>query len=238
MVIAVTARYAIYYAPDPAGGFWQRAAMWLGRDAASGASVAQPHFAELDAPTLHHLTADPRHYGFHATLKAPFALADNISPAALVAALHDVAAALSPFDTPLAPQALGRFVAFRPLACCPRLQQLHETALLAFEGFRAPMSDDDIARRRTSGLSAGQDGLLLRWGYPYVLSHFRFHMTLTSGIGDAALRARLLDLASGFFRNDIGPHRFDSISLFRQPARDAPFALIARAPFGTPANAG
>lgn len=225
-------RYAIYYAPDPASGFWHRAATWLGRDAATGAAVPQQAFDSLDAPAFHELTADPRHYGFHATLKAPFALAAGASETALTAALHDLAATLQPFETALAPQALGRFLAFRPLAPCPCLQQLHEAAVTVFDSLRAPLSDADIARRRAAALSPEQDALLLQWGYPYVFHHFRFHMTLTNGIADAALRDRLLDIATRYFEADTGPHRFDSISLFRQTARNAPFTLIARSRFG------
>ena len=83
----MTQRFAIYYAPDPASALWQRASTWLGRDAAGGADLAQPEVAGLTAEDFARHTADPRHYGFHATLKAPFALADGANEAALLAAL-------------------------------------------------------------------------------------------------------------------------------------------------------
>jgi putative phosphonate metabolism protein len=227
----MTARYAIYYAPDPTSGLWRRASAWLGRDAASGAECVQPEVAGLTAEDFAHHTADPRHYGFHATLKAPFALAVGMDEVALLDALGVFAATRAPFETALSPQALGRFLAFRPLAPCPHIQSLHDDAVRAFEPFRTPLSEQDLSRRRASGLTPEQDALLTTWGYPYVFNHFRFHMTLTGSIADDALRQSLLDAATAHFAQDIGPHRFASVSLFRQVDRKAAFSRIAQAPF-------
>jgi 2'-5' RNA ligase len=193
--------------------------------------VAQPDVADIAASDFAQLTADPRHYGFHATLKAPFALADGVNEAGLIAALADFAAQRRPFDTVLSPQALGRFLAFRPLVPCPHIQSLHEDAVRAFEPFRAPLAQRDLERRRASGLTPEQDALMVLWGYPYVFEYFRFHMTLTNAIADDALRQSLLEAATGHFAADIGLHRFASLSLFRQSDRDRPFDLIARAAF-------
>jgi hypothetical protein len=63
------ARYAIYWAPDPADPLHAAGATWLGRDPETGAACPQPDFSGLAA-----LTADPRRYGFHATLKPPLRL--------------------------------------------------------------------------------------------------------------------------------------------------------------------
>jgi hypothetical protein len=41
------------------------------------------------------------------------------------------------------------------------------------------LSEAQLARRREGGLTPAQDALLLRWGYPYVMEEFRFHITLT-----------------------------------------------------------
>jgi len=227
----MTARYALYYAPAPASDFWHRASLWLGRDAVSGADMPQPTLSGISAKDFATITADARHYGFHATLKAPFALAEDRNESALIAAMEDFATTRAPFETALSPQILGRFLALRPLAPCPAIQSLHEDSLRAFEPFRAPLAERDIARRRASGLTPEQDALLLQWGYPYVLSHFRFHMTLTGSIADDALRAHLLAAATRHFAPDTGPHHFASISLFRQSDRTAPFDMIAQASF-------
>ena len=227
----MSARYAIYYAPDAASPFWHRASAWLGRDAASGVELIQPDLAGLTPPDFARHTADPRHYGFHATLKAPFSLAEGSSEAVLTQALADFAAARAPFETDLSPQALGSFLAMRPLAPCPHIQSLHEDAIRAFEPFRAPLSDKDMTRRRASDLTEELDELLSLWGYPYVFGHFRFHMTLTGSIADEDLRQALLRAAGDYFALDTGPHRFASVSLFRQVDRDSPFTIVCSCPF-------
>ena len=51
-----------------------------------------------------------------------------------------------------------------------------------FDPFRAPASDAELARRRASGLSPNQEAMLTRWGYPYVMQDFRFHVTLTGRV--------------------------------------------------------
>lgn len=227
----MSARYAIYYAPAPEDPFWTRASAWLGRDAARGVDLPQPAVAGVAAADFAALTADPRHYGFHATLKAPFALAGGCTVADLLRAAEAFAAARAPFETALSPQALGRFLALRPLAPCPHIQRLHEDAVRAFEPLRAALSEADLARRRAAALSAEQDALLLRWGYPYVFEHFRFHMTLTGSLPDDGARETVLRAAKRYFAADTGPHRFASISVFRQSERGVPFTVIAQSPF-------
>jgi putative phosphonate metabolism protein len=227
----MAARYAIYYAPDSESALWQRASLWLGRDAASGASCAQPQIEALDAAEFATLTADPRHYGFHATLKAPFVLADGYSESDLVAAAAAFADSHSGFEAMIAPQALGVFLAFRLSVTSPHMQALHEDAVRHFDHFRAPPSEAELAKRRRSPLSAEQEAHLAQWGYPYVFDHFRFHMTLTGRIMDDALRQNILNAATDYFAADIGVHRFDAIALFHQPDRQSPFTILGRFPF-------
>lgn len=227
----MTARYAIYYAPARRSGLSTRAAAWLGRDAWTGAGVARPALPGLDGLDLDALTADPRIYGFHATLKAPFELAEDQTETALLDAAAEVASRLEAFSAPIAPAALGRFIAFRPTGDTSGVDRLHDACLSGFEPFRAPLSESDLARRRKARLTEEQDARLLRWGYPYVLNDFRFHMTLTGGVADEALRERLLAALQRYFARDIGPHLFDSISVFRQPARDQPFIAVERFAF-------
>lgn len=226
----MTARYAIYYAP-PADRLSACAAAWLGRDAWSGAPLDRPAVAGLDGLDLDAVTADPRFYGFHATLKAPFALAQGRTEAELLTAAWDLARSRSAFDGALAPAVLGRFIALRLTRGAEQMQALHEACLRAFEPFRAPPADGEVARRRRSGLTPAQDALLMDWGYPYVLDEFRFHMTLTGSVADAAERARLLSALEAHFAAEMGDHSFDGICVFRQPARDEPFTILARFAF-------
>lgn len=224
----MTARYAIYYAPARRSGLSTRAAAWLGRDAWSGALVNRPSLPGLDGLDLDALTADPRSYGFHATLKAPFELAEGQTEEGLLAAAGALAARLAPFSLPIAPAKLGRFIAFRLTGDTAGMDRLHDTCLSAFEPFRAQLSDHDLARRRKAKLTAEQDARLLRWGYPYVLNDFRFHMTLTGSVADDAVRERLLDALQQHFAADVGRHLFDAICVFRQPDRGQPFVVAER----------
>jgi hypothetical protein len=63
------ARVAIYYAPLPDDPLTSLSSSWLGRDPRSGEPVRHP---DLDG--IAEVTAEPRMYGFHATLKPPMRL--------------------------------------------------------------------------------------------------------------------------------------------------------------------
>lgn len=227
----MTARYAIYYAPPEGSALWRKASAWLGRDAATGKDVARPPVPGLDGLDVGELTADPRHYGFHATLKAPFELAEGKTESELLAAAADVAAGLTPFEAAIAPAALGRFLAFRLQDGEAEMTALHAACVRDFEAFRAPLSDADMTRRRKANLTPEQDERLVSWGYPYIFEDFRFHMTLTGAIRDEQIRERVLTTLQAHFAAESGPHRFDGVAVFRQTDRQAPFDVLQRFPF-------
>ncbi|TMV36066.1 DUF1045 domain-containing protein, partial [Thioclava sp. BHET1] len=87
-------RYAVYYAP-PAGPLADFGAGWLGWDPVAGLPRAHPAVAGLPCPVAE-LTATPRKYGFHGTLKPPFRLAPGTEAGGLIAALDALAADLAP----------------------------------------------------------------------------------------------------------------------------------------------
>jgi len=227
----MTARYAIYYAPDAGSTLWAKASAWLGRDASAGRPAVRPTLPALDGLDAQALTADPRHYGFHATLKAPFELAAGRDEAELLVAARAFAQHMTPFEATIGPAALGRFLAFRLQDGEAEMQALHAACVRDFEPFRAPLSDADIARRRRAPLTPEQDERLLAWGYPYVFDDFRFHMTLTGAIADDAVRARVLEALRSHFAAETGPHRFDAIAVFRQADRHAAFEILERVAF-------
>jgi putative phosphonate metabolism protein len=228
----MSARYAVYYAPAADDPLARRAAAWLGRDAFSGEARERPALAGLEGLDLEALTASPRAYGFHATLKAPFELAPDRSEAELVAFGEAFAAGQEPFTAPLAVASLGRFHALRLAEDSPGMHALHAACVRDFDPFRAPLSDFDLSRRRKAPLSAEQDERLVAWGYPYVFDDFRFHMTLTDAVRDPDTAERLQRALRGHFADLEGPHRFDSVALFKQDDRDAPFHVLARFGFG------
>lgn len=178
-------RFAIYWMPEPGSDLKNLGAAWLGWDADTGHGVAHPDVPGLPAPTGGLLGAAPR-YGFHATLKPPYRLAAGATPGALAAAADDLAAALAPFDIPaLAVRPIGPFLALQPAAPCPALSDLAARAVAALDGFRAPPGAAELARRRAVGLTGEEEANLARWGYPYVMEAFRFHLTLTGPLADA-----------------------------------------------------
>lgn len=223
-------RYAIYFVPPVRDPLWQVGNHWLGRDPQTGEIFEQ---AAEDAA----VTADPRRYGFHATLKPPFALATGADPVEFESALAEFAKAQRQFEVPgLRVARLDRFVALVPQVSAARLNVLADACVRTFEPFRAPLSDADIARRRSSELSPRQVEYLANWGYPYVFEEFRFHMTLTGPLDPASSSSyehRLTEL----FAPVLSPRlTVRELALFIEPAAGHPFRLKRRFPLGSPAK--
>ena len=175
-------RYAVYYTPPP-GPLSAFGAGWLGWDIAAGTPV--PH-VPADYADLPRLTDTPRRYGFHATVKPPFALADGTDAATLTEAVAALAATLPPARADgLRLSRIGRFLALVPAGDSAGIDALAAAFVTGLDPFRAPQSEADLARRRAAGLSPAQEAHLIRWGYPYVLDEFRFHMTLSGPLSDA-----------------------------------------------------
>ena len=108
-------RYAIYYAPPVDSPWWLAGSHWLGRCAATGNVLGQPRVPGFSPEAFAAVTAAPRRYGWHATLKAPFALAEGAYLKQLFAVLDDLAGALSAFDMPtLRVKRLDDFLALVP----------------------------------------------------------------------------------------------------------------------------
>ena len=171
-------RYAVYYAPPP-GDFASRAAGWLGWDAEAGRAVDGPEPAGLP-DGLGDITADPRTYGFHGTIRAPFRPADGLDHGAVAAAVADLAARLAPVVCDgLVLENLNGFLALTPEGCEAALLELGAAVVEGTDHLRAPLTEAEIARRRPAQLSHRQRELLARWGYPYVMEEFRFQLTLT-----------------------------------------------------------
>jgi putative phosphonate metabolism protein len=227
----MTARYAIYYAPPADTPLWNKASAWLGRDAYTGQDLERPFLPGLEGLDLDALIADPRGYGFHATLKAPFELANGASEDRLLATAERFVVRQKPFEAAVAPAALGRFLAFQLQARTPEMELLHAACVSDFDGLRAPLSDHDLARRRKAPLTPEQDARLVAWGYPYVFEDFRFHMTLTGSIRDEAVRAQVLAALQDHFVAETGIHRFDGIAVFKQADRSGPFDILQRFDF-------
>jgi putative phosphonate metabolism protein len=171
-------RYAIYYTA-PKGAFADFGAAWLGWDLVSGTEVPHPEIAGLDAP-ISELTKTPRKYGFHATLKPPFRLAESQSFSQLKSETARICSNISAVTLDrLQVSRIGRFLALTPVGDESALNQLAASVVREFDPFRAPASEAELARRRAANLSPTQEQNLTKWGYPNVMEEFHFHMTLT-----------------------------------------------------------
>lgn len=170
-------RYSIYYAP-PEGAFADAAAQWLGWDLANGRAL--PAAGVLGGQDI---TQAPRKYGFHATVKPPFRLADGVELAQLRAAMQGLATSLPKVTLPaLEFVVLEGFLALIPAAPSADLQDLAAEVVRALDPYRAPLSPAEIARRRPEVLTARQRELLGIYGYPYVMEQFQFHLTLSGAL--------------------------------------------------------
>lgn len=208
-------RYAIYFTPQP-GLLADFGASWLGWDLVTGTEVAHPVVDGLDVAAL---TQTPRKYGFHGTIKAPFRLAEGTTLAGLTEATAQFCAARAAFDLRgLRLAALGRFLALVPDGDAGPLGDLAGAAVTTLDGFRAPLTEADMARRRASGLSAAEDAHLVNWGYPYVLNLFRFHMTLSGSLEPDTLSRAHQALTPRVTQILPRPFRIDSLTLCGQDA--------------------
>jgi hypothetical protein len=213
-------RVALYWAPAKDDPLWRAGNAWLGRDPELNVAVKQPELAGIEE-----LTAAPRVYGFHATLRAPMRLAGRWDE--FMEAAEAAAGAVAPFDLPsLAVADLDGFLALREVSTCPALSTLADACVTWTEPCRRPADAEELARRRAAGLSAEEEALLLRWGYPYVMQCWRFHLTLTRRLSPEEM-ARVRPAAEAHFADALrARRRVTEIDVFTQRAGDA--FLLAR----------
>lgn len=177
-------RYAVYYAPRE-GAFAFRATDWLGRDPVTGNELPQPVLPGLGDPRA--ITIEPRRYGFHGTIRAPFRPAEHVTEVTIRDTVEELAGRLAPVICDgLQLEILHGFLALTPLGCEAALLDLGAAVVEGTNHLRAPLTDAEIARRRPERLSPRQRELLDRWGYPHVMEEFRFHLTLTDRLADPA----------------------------------------------------
>ncbi|MDZ4093449.1 MAG: DUF1045 domain-containing protein [Paracoccaceae bacterium] len=221
-------RYAIYVAPEP-GALAEFAADWLGWDAASAAPRTHPAVAGLPRG-LHEITATPRKYGFHGTIKPPFRLMPGTTCADLHVKTMALCARLAPVTlTGLVLHRLGGFLALVPEGDQTALAELAAAVVAGLDGFRAPPDAAETARRRPERLNPAQRAHLDRWGYPYVMDQFQFHLTLTGDLPPS--EAEIVHTALAPLITPLLPRPFPvtSLCLFGQ-AKDGQFHLLRRYP--------
>lgn len=221
-------RCAVYFVPAVYSDWWQAGSHWLGRCAASGATYAPADIHGVDPAEFQACTAEPRRYGWHATLKAPFTLADGHSLDSLRIALRELANTLPAFDMPpLRVSSRGQFLALRPDGDTTHINATAAACVKQLHPLAQPLNEAELARRRQTHLTPEQDRLLLEWGYPWVLDHFQFHLSLTGPLHAIApdVKAALIDAAQARFET-LPVCRFAHLALFVEPHRGADFEFV------------
>ncbi len=224
-------RYAIYYTPPDGSALADFGGAWLGWDAAQGCARAHPDIGGLPRP-IAQITETPRKYGLHGTLKPPFYLAQGRREAELITALRDAARDLRPAVMEgLELAQLGRFLALTARGDTADLARVAGALVERLDRFRAPPTQEEIARRNPAHLSAAQRAHLDRWGYPYVFDQFKFHITLTGKLpkSEAATTGAILEPILA----PLLPTPFEvrQVTLLRSDAQGR-FAHVLRVPLG------
>ncbi len=207
-------RYALYYVPPKDSTFYHWGAQLLGRHIYTDAelpplsvkdnALAPFYAAPLSSELWHTLTADARKYGLHATLKAPFSLAQGRSEAELIASFKSFATQHTAFMLPpLHVVRLTNFFALsynleakthEALQGIQNINALAQAAVTFFEPYRAPLSPEALQKRRDKAkgsLSPRQEMYLAQFGYPYAFEDFRFHISLCQATQDEKLNAHI-----------------------------------------------
>jgi hypothetical protein len=179
------------------------------------------------------IVKEPRRYGFHATLRAPFRPRRGVDEKLLVHELDAFAAAhRAPPPTRLKLGTPGDFIALVPETPSPAIDQLAADCVEAFDQFRTPLSAAERKRRLAAGLNKRQAKYLERYGYPYVMDEFRFHMTLTGPLSNAD-RQPALDALSKLFTREIRDQllAITAVSIVKQNSKDARLRVLHQSPF-------
>ncbi|MEJ0048207.1 MAG: DUF1045 domain-containing protein [Rhodospirillales bacterium] len=142
-----------------------------------------------------------------------------------------VAQASRPFSLPaLEPRDFGGFLALGLTEPCPEVQALADLCVRETDRHRAPLAAAEAARRRAAGLSRREEAMLRRWGYPYVMEEWFFHLTLTRRLNDVE-RASVIPAVELHFGNALAlPRLVEEICVFTQ--KDGDFQIAERFSLG------
>ena len=227
----MSARYAIFFSPEdstPLADYGERV---LGRTA-GGSAVGVSEDDYPDRTLAANLSATTAHYGFHATLKAPFHLREGQSVDSLLSAVEALTHRQSAIVMQtLEPRKLSGFAALMFANQPGAVQQLASQCVEQLEGFRAPLTPEDIQRRKPDALSKQQQHYLHQYGYPFVMSEFKFHMTLTGPLDSATHTDYFAWLYTLYKRRVTSPPVLDRLSVFWQPDRKSRFTRLRQFPF-------
>jgi len=223
-------RYAVYFSPDTDSELGQFGQTVFCRTANSIRTLdASSTF--IDQDRWRQLTEKPAHYGFHATLKAPFELVEGQTLETLTSQVERFAASAQTIElATLYPRSLGGFMALNLDSDIDALSNFALNCVETFEPFRRALSDTDIARRKQHQLSDRQEFYLQKYGYPHVGDEFRFHLTLTGRLESDDQDFENWVISE--YKNSVSQTPvLDRVSIFMQPDRATPFVQLSEHAF-------
>ncbi len=210
-------RFAIYFCPRPETALARFGEEWFGGNRTSAVPESQ--------------LAQPRRYGFHATLKPPFRLAQDATFEDLEAATQQLAADLPSVALEgLVLKQIGSFLALVPTRASAELDDLAFRCVRELDQFRAPLTTSEVSQRSEAGLSPRQEHLLFAWGYPYVGEEFRFHMTLTGPLTLPEMNRAMAELNEKTQHLSHAPIQINDLCICGDPGNKQPFHLVKRVP--------
>ena len=125
---------------------------------------------------------------------------------------------------------ISGFIAVIPDEPSSDIERLASDCTRAFNSFRAPLTPEDRARRNPAKLTPRQCDYLDRWGYPYVMEEFRFHMTLTGRLPAERRGGVVAMLRNRFAAIGLARLAIDRLALFRQDDAASRFGIIGHWP--------
>ncbi len=224
-------RYALYLAPSPDSDLWRFGCDVIGRDALTGAACEGFAPEGHDPESWRTLTSNPRRYGFHATLMAPFRLRADLDLVDLMDHIAAFAQIQAPFDAghlhmgAMATDDGRAFVVLKPQGRSKPLHALEQAAVRTLDKVRAPLTEDERRRRNVSRLTPRQRYYLEAWGYPYVIDEFRPHFTLTNAVPDPTRLVKSLeqDFSLRVASRTMG---IDAVTLFGETTPGGEFRIV------------
>ncbi len=215
-------RYAIYYAPPKESSLEEFGRYWFGWDPLNAKLINNKHrinylnrFGIKNLINIDKNVLIPKKYGFHGTLIPPFKLNKNYSTNALFKKTEEIAKKFKKFKFyKFKLKKINNFYAFVQNKKNNNINKLSNRLVRELFKFRSPLSKKEIDRRNPSKLSKLQLNILYKWGYPYIMSEFNFHMTLASEVTGNKLYFELKKIEKNkeIILNEI--NNFDKIYIF------------------------
>lgn len=215
-------RYAIFYAPPKESNLEEFGRYWFGWDPLNAKLINNKRrinylnrFGIKNLINIDKNVLIAKKYGFHGTLIPPFKLNKNYSTNTLFKKTEEIAKKLKKFKFyKFKLKKINNFYAFVQNKKNNNINKLSNRLVRELFKFRSPLTKKEIDRRNPSKLSKLQLNILYKWGYPYLMSEFNFHMTLASEVTGNKLYLELkkIERNKEIILNEI--NNFDKIYIF------------------------